>query len=263
MFKALERNLSRGQDSVNIYEAGHIFVKSSNMKVPSNISLLKKPDSKIISNLKKSIPDQPYLISGLITGTIKKLGSLKNEEVINWRYPIALVDQVLSEHGVEVNIENSDYKPFHPGRCAVFKIGNEVLGYAGEIHPKMIDIYGLKGRVFGYEIYPETVLNQISLKQAPVFSTFPVVKEDLAFIFDKSVIAKDVVSSIKSIDPDLIESVNLFDVYEGSNLEKGQKSLAFSVRLRAQDRTLKTEEVQQVRTEIISRVEKEFQAQLR
>jgi phenylalanyl-tRNA synthetase beta chain len=52
-------------------------------------------------------------------------------------------------------------------------------------------------------------------------------------------------------------------VYEGSNLEKGQKSLAFSVRLRAQDRTLKTEEVQQVRTEIISRVEKEFQAQLR
>lgn len=263
LFKALERNLSRGQDSVNIYEAGHIFVKSSNMKVPSNISLLKKPDSKIISNLKKSIPDQPYLISGLITGTIKKLGSLKSDEVINWRYPIALVDQVLSEHGVEVNIENSDYKPFHPGRCAVFKIGNEVLGYAGEIHPKMIDIYGLKGRVFGYEIYPETVLNQISIKQAPVFSTFPVVKEDLAFIFDKSVIAKDVVSSIKSIDPDLIESVNLFDVYEGSNLEKGQKSLAFSVRLRAQDRTLKTEEVQQVRTEIISRVEKEFQAQLR
>ena len=68
---------------------------------------------------------------------------------------------------------------------------------------------------------------------------------------------------IKGINNELIESVNLFDVYEGANVQVGKKSLAFSVRLRAQDKTLKTEEVQMLRAEIIAKVEKEYQAQLR
>ena len=263
LFKALERNISRGQQNISIFEAGHVFINSTRKMANLKIPLSRKPDAKLISNLKQSLPNQPYLINGLVTGSTKPLGNLRNSEQINWRYPISLIDQVLSEVGIESKIENSEFKPFHPGRCAVFKIGQEVLGYAGEIHPKVIEIYGLKGKIFGYEIYPERILSHISLKQAPIFSTFPVVKEDLAFIFDKNIISNDVVRFIQLINSELIESVNLFDVYEGTNLEKGKKSLAFSVRFRAQDKTLNTEEVQSLRASIISKVEKEFQAQLR
>ena len=89
------------------------------------------------------------------------------------------------------------------------------------------------------------------------------IKEDLAFIFDKKVKAQKVVDLISNSISDLIESVTLFDAYQGPNLQEGKKSLAFSIRLRSPDRTLKTEEVQQVRNEIIAKVENEFEAQLR
>lgn len=263
LFKALERNLSRGQESVNIYEAGHVFIKSSAQPPQSKIPLLKKPDMRLISNLKQSIPNQPFLINGLVTGPSKNLGSLKNDLVIDWRYPISLIDEVLREYGIYAKLEKAENEPFHPGRCGVFKKGNDVLGFAGEIHPKVCEKYGIKSKVFGFELYPEVILRNIQIKKAPIFSTFPVVKEDLAFIFDKSVIAAEVVELIKGINKELIESVNLFDVYEGANVQVGKKSLAFSVRLRAQDKTLKTEEVQTLRAEIIAKVEKEYQAQLR
>jgi len=263
LLKALERNLSRGQDNVQVYEAGHIFIKKSRKIIISKVPLLKKPEVKLINNLKDSLPLQPYIICGLINGSFRSLGSIKNNELIDWRYPISLVHDVLNEIGLRASLENADYQPFHPGRCGVFKIDQEVLGYAGEIHPKVNEIYGIKTKVFGFEIYPEFLMKFISVKQAPVFSTYPVVKEDLAFVFDKSVKARDVVVSIQKIQPDLIESVTLFDVYEGANLQKGRKSLAFNIRLRAQDKTLKTEEVSQLRSEIIAKIEKEFQAELR
>lgn len=263
LLKAIERNLSRGQENVNIYEAGHIFQKSSIQKNSKTIPLLKKPNEKLINNLKESLPNQPFLISGLLTGEYKSLGSLKNDLQIDWRYPISLIDELLKEFGVYPEIRNIEYRPFHPGRCGVFQLGSDVLGFAGEIHPKVSEKYGIKAKVVGFEIFPEVILKHISIKQAPIFSTFPVVKEDLAFIFDKKIIATEVVELIKSVNRELIESVNLFDVYEGSNLQAGKKSLAFSVRLRAQDRTLKTEEVQQLRMQIIGKVEKEYQAQLR
>ncbi len=131
------------------------------------------------------------------------------------------------------------------------------------MHPKVSERYGLKGKVFGFEFYPEIISKLLTIKKAPIFSTFPVVKEDLAFIFDKKIIAKDVVKAMKKVNEDLIESVTLFDVYEGSNLPEAKKSMAFSVRLRAKEKTLKTEEVQLLRAHLISTVEKEFQAQLR
>lgn len=263
LFKALERNVSRGQENVSIYEAGHIFLQNSHKRNIKTPNLLKKPDYKSIENLKQSLPIQPYLISGLFIGSSKSFGSLKYDLVIDWRYPISFVHEVLKDVGIEVEIRNSEFDPFHPGRCAVFQVNNEILGYAGQMHPKVSERYGLKGKVFGFEFYPEIISKLLTIKKAPIFSTFPVVKEDLAFIFDKRIIAKDVVKAMKKVNEDLIESVTLFDVYEGSNLPEAKKSMAFSVRLRAKEKTLKTEEVQLLRSQLISTVEKEFQAQLR
>ncbi|MGA1292750.1 MAG: phenylalanine--tRNA ligase subunit beta [Candidatus Nanopelagicales bacterium] len=263
LLKALERNISRGQENVSIYEAGSVFYSNGGKPNNRKIKLLQKPSSTFIQDLNKSLPRQPLFINGLFSGSIKSLGSLKNDILIDWRYPISLIDEVFKEIGIVSEVENSLHPSFHPGRCASYKVGGDVLGFAGQIHPKMSENYGLKGQIYGFEIYPEILIKHVLTKQALTFSTLPVVKEDLAFIFNKQVKAQKVVDLISNSISDLIESVTLFDAYQGPNLQEGKKSLAFSIRLRSPERTLKTEEVQQVRNEIIAKVEKEFGAQLR
>ncbi len=263
LFKALERNISRGQENVQIYEAGHIFTPDKTVGLKLNVGILSKPSKEAIEKLNNSLPEQPYVIASLLKGSTKSFGAYKANVELSWQTPINYLIETFHELSIEVRIANGVYKPFHPGRCAVFSVDDLVLGYAGEMHPKISEQYGIKGKVFGFEIHQKNLLILSKLKQAPVFSSLPVVKEDLAFIFDISTKAEDVVKTIRSINPSLIESVSLFDVYEGANLPNGKKSLAFSIRLRAYDKTLKTEEVQEIRNQIIHKVESDFGAQLR
>ncbi len=263
LFKALERNISRGQENVQIYEAGHIFTPDKTVGLKLNVGILSKPSKEAIEKLNNSLPEQPYVIASLLKGSTKSFGAYKANVELSWQTPINYLIETFHELSIEVRIANGVYKPFHPGRCAVFSVDDLVLGYAGEMHPKISEQYGIKGKVFGFEIHQSNLLILSKLKQAPVFSSLPVVKEDLAFIFDISTKAEDVVKTIRSINPSLIESVSLFDVYEGANLPNGKKSLAFSIRLRAYDKTLKTEEVQEIRNQIIHKVESDFGAQLR
>lgn len=263
LFKALERNLSRGQENIQLYEAGHIFISEKNIGSNYQVKTLKKPAAQEIKKINQSLPKQPYVIAALLKGSIKSFDSYKANVDISWQNPINYLIETFKELSVDVNINNALCKPFHPGRCAVFTYKDIKLGYAGEIHPKTSEQYGVKGKVFGFVIYPENLPLSGNFKQAPVFSSFPVVKEDLAFIFDKSIKAGDVERTIKSVNTSIIESVTLFDVYEGSNLSQGKKSLAFNIRMRSIDRTLNTEDVQEVRSQIIRKIEDEFGAQLR
>jgi len=90
-----------------------------------------------------------------------------------------------------------------------------------------------------------------------------VVKEDLAFVVAKSVTAIEVIETIEKSSGDLLESVRLFDVYEGSNLGEDKKSLAFSLRFRAFDRTLKSEDISTLRGQIIKAVQQRHRGSLR
>ena len=89
------------------------------------------------------------------------------------------------------------------------------------------------------------------------------VKEDFAFVVSKEVTALEMTETIEKSAGDLLESVRLFDVYEGSNIAEGKKSMAFSLRFRAPDRTLKSEEIVKLRGQIVSAIEKQHQGSLR
>jgi phenylalanyl-tRNA synthetase beta chain len=99
--------------------------------------------------------------------------------------------------------------------------------------------------------------------QVPIFSAMPVVKEDFAFVVSKDVTAIEMIHTIETSAGALLESVRLFDVYQGTNIGEGKKSMAFSLRFRAADKTLNSEEIAKLRSQIVSAIEKQHLGSLR
>jgi len=138
-------------------------------------------------------------------------------------------------------------RPWHPGRTAAIVIAAETIGYAGELHPRVCRAWGLPERTVAAEIDLDALVAAApDLGPRPEFSSFPVAKEDLAFIVEDSVAAA-VLHDVVAGASDLIESVRLFDVYTGDQVPAGHKSLAFAVRLRAPDRTLTEDDIRAAR----------------
>ncbi len=115
-----------------------------------------------------------------------------------------------------------------------------VVGYAGELHPKVCAAYGVPARSAAAEVDLDVLMSiAVDVVRAPTFSSFPVAKEDVALIVDVSVSAADVQAALRTGAGELLESIHLFDVYTGDQIGEGKKSLAFALRFRAPDRTLK------------------------
>lgn len=154
--------------------------------------------------------------------------------------------------------------PWHPGRCAVLSIHGEVIGYAGELAPRALENLGLPKRAVALELNLSAVLNAANVvASAPAIWTFPVAKEDIALVVKAQVAAIEVLNVVRNAVGDLLEDIRLFDVYEGTQVAEGHKSLAFALRFRAQDRTLGAEEVAAARQAGIDAAAKSFGATLR
>ena len=148
---------------------------------------------------------------------------------------------------------------YHPGRSSTLALGPKVLAYFGELHPKIIAAFDLKGPVSAFEVFmdaiPEPKLK--SRARAPFHpSQFQPVERDFAFVVDASVSADAVIKAAKSTERDLIERVDIFDVYEGKGVPESKKSLAISVRLQPQDKTLTDTEIEIIAQKIVAAVTK-------
>ena len=263
LFDAVIRNISRGNDNLALFEQGSVYLKPKKKQSKIKPQLLRRPSSKEIQLLDDLIPDQPKMISAILTGEKYNSGWWPNSQKYNWHDPIEMVARLCEEYGIKVSVKNANNAPFHPGRCAEISIGEKILGYAGEFNPSVLEKIGINGKVYGFEIESDLIVELAQVIKAPVFSSMPVVKEDLAFVVAKSVTAIEVIETIEKSSGDLLESVRLFDVYEGSNLGEDKKSLAFSLRFRAFDRTLKSEEISTLRGQIIEAVQQRHRGSLR
>ena len=133
---------------------------------------------------------------------------------------------------------------FHPGRCAQFTLDGTAIGSAGELHPGVLEALGLPARACAMEIDVTALIDASpNVRSAPVFSTHPVAKEDIALVVKDSVTAEEVRQAIIDGAGELLEDVALFDVYSGDQVPAGHKSLAFALRFRAPNRTLSAEEI--------------------
>lgn len=169
----------------------------------------------------------------------------------------------------DVDLETCEFLPcaedtaFHPGRCAKIVIDGEQAGIVGEIHPKVQENYGIDTRVYAAIIDETIMMNKSATeKQYTPLPKFPATARDLAVICDETTPVMELEKAMKSAAGKVIEKIELFDVYRGKQIEQGKKSVAFSVSMRAQDRTLTDEEADSAVTKIL-KVLKNIGAELR
>ena len=156
----------------------------------------------------------------------------------------------------------------HPGRSAAIQIGpHNVLGYFGELHPRVLEALKADGPLVAFEIVldkiPEAKAKATRAKPLLTLSAFQPVSRDFAFIVDRSVKAGDIVRSAQAADKALISGVTVFDVYEGKGIDQAKKSVAIAVTLQPRDKTLTDQEIDAVGAKIVTEVTKKTGGVLR
>ena len=139
---------------------------------------------------------------------------------------------------------SSDMPYYHPGRCAKFLINNEPIGYLGEIHPKVLENYEIKTRVYVLDFSMDKLFENADFDlEFKAIPKFPAVNRDLAVVCDESVPVLDLKNIIVKNAGNILENVELFDVYKGKQVLENKKSVAFNLTFRSKDSTLSDEQV--------------------
>lgn len=142
----------------------------------------------------------------------------------------------------------------HPGRSGSIKYRNKIIGYFGELHPVVIKTCGLTNPLFVFELIVDDLAAKKPSEKMDKYSNFQIVERDFAFIFDNNILAGDITRVIKNIDKNLITDVQIFDIYRGKNIDPDKKSVAISVKLQSNTKTLTNEDISQVSDAIIKQV---------
>jgi phenylalanyl-tRNA synthetase beta chain len=155
---------------------------------------------------------------------------------------------------------------YHPGRSGVIALGKTVIAQFGELHPKVLAAFDLKGPAAAFEIFLDALPEPKQKGKArPLFAPSPyqAIERDFAFVVKREVAAGDIVKAIRNAERNLIDSVSIFDVYEGKGVPEGHKSVAISVRLQPKDKTLTDAEIDAIAAAIVTGVAKATGGSLR
>jgi phenylalanyl-tRNA synthetase beta chain len=246
LITAAQRNADRGAHSSQLFEAGNQFSSDA-------------PEG------------QHMVIAGIRRGLNGTRHWTGNPEEVNAYDAKADAEEILRAIGVGVdNAQVAAETPawYHPGRSGVLKLGpKNILAYFGEIHPKILKALDVKGPIVAFEI----MLGSIPLPKAksgnnrgPLkASDYQAIERDFAFVVDKDTPAGHLLRAVKSVDKNLIENVNIFDIYEGLGENRSQKSVGLNVRLQPKSGTLTDEEIEAFSTKLIETVVKKTGATLR
>ena len=162
-----------------------------------------------------------------------------------------------------LHVDHYDVEPvkdnptFHPGRTAAFTIDGKVLATLGEVHPNVAENYAIGTRVYLAEIDVNTAYeNESGTRTHKPLPKYPASNRDLAFVCDKEIPVLKLQRAIGEAVGKTLESVKLFDVYQGEQIEKGKKSVAFNIRMRAHDRTLTDDEADAAMKRVVKALDK-------
>ena len=157
-----------------------------------------------------------------------------------------------------------DNPSFHPGRCAAVSVGGQLLGYMGQIHPLVAASYGIDSEVYCAELNLNLMFTCKNPDPTYVpLPKYPAVSRDLAVVCDEELTVAQVEAVISGAAGKLLRGIKLFDVYRGTGVAEGKKSLAFSMELRADDRTLTDTDFETVTTKVLTALKEQLGAVLR
>jgi phenylalanyl-tRNA synthetase beta chain len=243
LLETAARNASRGHSDLAIFEIASVFFPNKAGVTAPILGVAQRPTDDELAELFAAIPRQPRFLAGVLAGEREASGWWGAGRGASWEDSIQILRRVGADLGVEIRVEPAEYTPWHPGRCAGIYFGTRMIGHAGELHPRVVRDFGLPARAAAFEVSLDALIGAASIPAAPDFSTQPLAKEDVALIVDADITAQAVTEALTEGAGPLLESVRLFDVYTGSQVGDGKKSLAFALRFRAPDRTLTEAEI--------------------
>ena len=230
LLETVQHNMAHGRQGVAIFELGNIYRPADG-----------------------DLPHQGPRVAGALSGATS----------VHWQQAAisydfyackGVVEQLLRGIGVPVRFERGADRQFHPGRCAAIYSGESLLGHVGQVHPSICSRWKLD-EVFFFDldfallaqVIPKTVF------KAP--SKYPAIRRDLALETENTMESAELICIISEIGGELLEAVECFDVYSGSNLGANQKSLAFALSFRHSQRTLQDNEVQTLVDKMVASLE--------
>lgn len=234
MLDILSRNYNYGVKECFLYEIGNIFI-------PRELPL-------------KELPKEEKTLS---------IGMYGNVDFYDLKEIVVILLERLGIKDLEYTKETKN-PTFHPNRTANLLLKGEKIGVLGEIHMDVSENYDMDTRVYIAQLNFDTIVREANLerKYRPL-PKYPAILRDIAVVVDSNVLVGDLEKIILENGEGLVEKVELFDVYEGKQIEEGKKSIAFSITYRSYERTLKDAEVNKVHQRIISDLDNRLGAKLR
>ena len=223
MLTSLATNYNRRNKNVKLYELGNIYL-------PKALPLTELPDERMQMTLGFYGDGDFFTLKGVIEEIFDRLGMTE-----------------------KITYDPKAGKPFlHPGRQAAIHYAGRCMGYLGEVHPDVLDNYNIGDRAYVAVLdMPEVTACASFDRKYTGIAKFPAVTRDISMVMDKSILVGQVEEIIEKRGGKLLESYHLFDLYEGSQIAEGCKSVAYSITFRAADRTLEDKDVSAIMEKIL------------
>ena len=262
LIEVARRNHSRGFRDLAVYEAGLVFLPGETLGTDSIPPLGVKPSDEVLDALYDGVPHQPLHIAAVLTGHDSPAAATHTPRAWDWADAVDVARLISDVLGVELVVSQGSHQAFHPGRAAQLSLRNgDVVGYAGELHPKLLAAHDMPARSVALEVNVEALFEAAAdVIVAKHISGFPVATQDVALVVPQDVPADQVLAALREGAGELLEDVALFDVYAGPGIDEGKKSLAFGLRFRADDRTLTADEASEARAAAVAVAAERFGA---
>jgi phenylalanyl-tRNA synthetase beta chain len=262
LIETAKRNHSRGFRDLALFEAGLVFLPGDKLGTASIPPLGAKPADEVLDALYDGVPAQPLYVAAVLTGHDSPAAPGHAPRAWDWADALDIARLAGEVLGVDIVLSQGHHQAFHPGRAAQLALRTgEVLGYAGELHPKLLAAHDMPARSAAVEFNADALFEAAAdVIVAKHISTYPVATQDVALVVPLGVPAEEVLAALRDGAGELLEDVALFDVYAGKGIEEGKKSLAFSLRFRAGDRTLTADEASVARESAVAVAHERFGA---
>ncbi len=234
MLTCLANNFRRKYETVKLFELGKIYT-------PKQIPVTELP------------LEEKYLTIGVYG---------KGEDFYTVK---GIVNDLLVRLGVEPSfLPNTDQSFTHPGRCADVIVGDKKLGIISEVHPKVLSNYSIGTRAYIAQINISELYNIAQLeREYKELPKFPSSRRDIALLVSDDIMVMQIQECIKENGGKILESINLFDIYTGANLEEGYKSMAFALEFRSNENTLTDVEINEKMEKILKNLKEKLNIDLR
>ena len=235
-----QHNRNHQIDTIALFEIGGVFVHDGVEKEPERVAGV------LAGQIGEGVYSDPYRppdffdIKGLVEEMLEVCG------VVDW------------------TLQKTDTPTFHPGRNAEVLLGDKRIGVFGEVHPEVLENYDLpyKAYLFEFDLEGLTDVATFAKRFEPI-SVYPKVARDLAIVVDKEILSDMPTALIYTTGGDSVDSVRLFDVYEGEQVPKGKKSLAYTITYHSATETLTDKAVNALHDEVVKGLNRELGAELR